>query len=160
MKKINTYIFEKLKLNNQSKLKEITFTDEELREDYKTVGVAYTKAEKLEIATKYNVEKLKIRDIQLVILDYLRKNRNNKSEFTEEDIWDFFRLDPPDGVYEKFKKYLEQEQDIFLKYMLDYYTDKITTINKRRRQTGYGYSYSEKRTIKIVDFLKKYLKIS
>ena len=160
MKTINAYITEKLKLNNQSKLKEITFTDEELREDYETIGVAYTKAEKLEIATKYNVQKLKIRDIQLVILEYLRKNRNNKSEFTEEDIWDFFRLDPPDGVYKKFKIYLEQEQDIFLKYMLNYYTDKITAINKRRRQNGYGYSYADKRIIRIVDFLKTYLKVA
>ena len=161
MKTINSYIFEKLKLTNQSKLKEITFTDEELRKDYQTVRYhVVTKKEKEVYAKKYNCNSLKIADIQLVIAEYSRKNRNNKSEFTEEDIWDFFRLNPPDGVYAKFKTYLEQEQDIFLEYMLKYYINKIVTINKRRRQNGYGYSYADKRIIRIIDFLKTYLKVA
>jgi hypothetical protein len=161
MKTINNFILERLKLNDESKIKELVFSDEELREDYQTVRYhVVTKKEKEVYAKKYNCNSLKIADIQLVIAEYSRKNRNNKSEFTKEDIWDFFRLNPPDGVYTKFKTYLEQEQDIFLKYMLKYYTDKIVTINKRRRQNGYGYSYSNKREIRIVDYLKKYLKVA
>lgn len=159
MKTINNFIIEKLKLTSQSKLKEMTFTDEELRKDYFEVSRAITKAEKEAIANKYMVNVLKIRDIQLVILDFLRKNRNNKTEFTEEDIFNFSLLDPPDGNYNKYVKYLEQESDEFLKYMLQYYINKAAHIGVRRRTANIGLSSNDRRILKIVDSLKKYLRI-
>ena len=161
MKTINNFIIERLKLNDESKIKELVFSDEELREDYQNVKYhVFTKKEKEVYANKYNCNSLKIGDIQLAILDYLRKNRNDKSEFTDEDVKDFARLDPPDGNYKKYVKYLEQESDKFVRYMLKSYLNKLTDINKRRRQIKYGYSYADKRIIRIVDYLKKYLKVA
>jgi len=156
-------IIERLKLNSESKIKqkkEFVFSDEELRKDYFEVSRAITKAEKEAIANKYMVNVLKIRDIQLVILDFLRKNRNNKTEFTEEDIFNFSLLDPPDGNYNKYVKYLEQESDEFLKYMLQYYINKAAHIGVRRRTANIGLSSNDRRILKIVDSLKKYLKVA
>ena len=156
MKTIDTYIIEKLTLNKQTKIVEPSFTDEELREDYQTVRYrVFKKSEKEVYANKYNCKSLKIRDIQLVILDYLRKNRHNKSEFIEDDVHDFERFEIPDGNYNKYVKYLEQEPENFIRYMLQFYKNKMSQIHRRTRLTGYGYSISDQRIIRIYDFLKK-----
>ena len=78
MKNLKDIISEKLIINKNLNIKEKEFTDEELRNDYNEVSGAYTKAEKEPFKDKYGVNSNKIRDIQLVILDHLRENRQKK----------------------------------------------------------------------------------
>ena len=155
MKQIVNYIFEKLILNKSVKS---GFTDEELMKDYNEVSYAYTKSEKKQIADKYGITILKIRDIQLAILDLLRKNRNKKKEFTNKDISNFFRYDIPD-TYNKFIKYLDEEPIEFIEYLRQFYEEKI---NKEPRIKKYRYypqmlSIADRHLLKILDNLEKYL---
>ena len=75
MKTIDFYIQEKLVIKNDSSIRK--FTDEELEKDYYKVWSATTKKEKEVIANKYGITEIRIRPIQIGILDLLRKNRKN-----------------------------------------------------------------------------------
>ena len=164
MKNIINYIFEhfenskfsiieKLKINSNTG--NFDYSDKELMDDYNTVAMTYTKSEKQEIASKYGVAVIKIRDIQLAIL---RENRKNKKEFTKDDVINFLRYDIPD-TYNKFEKYLDQEPIEFVEYLLQYYEDKI---NKDPRIKKYRYypqalSYADRHLLKVYDNLKKFI---
>ena len=153
MKQFITYISEKLTLS-QKNVKISTpsgYTDEELINDYNKVSVAYTKAEKKEIADKYGCELLTIRPIQLLILDKLRENRQEKHEFTKTDIKCFFRYDIPD-TYEKFKSYLSKEPDEFVEYLLEHYKKETKGIN-----TYGSISIADRHQLKILSNIQKYL---
>ena len=149
MKAINNYIIEKLIINKDSKLK--SFSDEELEKDYQAVWGSTTKAEKKVIADKYNCKDIRIRPIQIAILDKFRENRFDKKEFVLEDIHHFWRYEPSE-TYDKFKLYLEKEPENFIVYMYEQYVEKCKPILNR-----YYKSYADKRQIKIKDLLKRYL---
>jgi len=151
MKQITNYIQEGLRINKNTTVRKKEFTDEELRHDYECVNMAFSKSEKEPYMVKYDTTINKIRDIQLVILDKLRKNRQNKKEFDEKDIRDFCRFDMPWGRYEKLKTYLDQEPKEFLQYVLQYYEQKCKKIHP------YRHSIADKYTLRIRDNLKKYL---
>ena len=154
MNNLINYITEALKIGSKSKVNQKgNFTDEELRSDYNEVAGAYTKAEKDEFKLKYGVNTNKIRDIQLVILDYLRDNRQNKKEFNRDDFTDMMRYDLPER-YEKLEEYLDKEPIEFVEFLLKTYEDiikhkHISLLNPR--------SIADKHTVKRYNYLKKYL---
>lgn len=151
MKTIDFYIQEKLVIKNDSSIRK--FTDEELDEDYNKVWSAITKKEKEVIANKYGITEIRIRPIQIGILDLLRKNRKNKKEFTDKDIVNFFRYDIPD-TYNKFEDYLKEESDEFVKYLLKRYKEKIDEKNIIGK---FGISIADRHLLKIYDNIKKYI---
>ena len=156
MKNLKDIIVEKLIINKNLNIKEKEFTDEELRDDYNEVSGAYTKAEKEPFKDKYGVNSNKIRDIQLVILDYLRENRKKKKDFINDDFTDFIKLDPPER-YEKFAELLDKENKEFVEFLLKTYEgiikrNRINILNPR--------SISDKSIIKRLTNLKKYLGVS
>lgn len=148
---------EKMVITKDTKEKQIS--DEELENDYQTVRNAFTKSEKKGIADKYGCTDYRIKPIMDIILDKFRENRQYKKEFTPDDIKHFFRYDPPE-TYDKFKKFLEQEPDVFIVYFYEYYEEKINN-NKMIKKYRYSpnlLSYADRRTLKIFDNLKKYIK--
>lgn len=147
MKNLNNYILEKL---NVKDIKIKNFTDEELLNDYETVRMAYTKKEKEPLAIKYDVSSIKMRDIELAILDKLRENRFNKKEYERQDISNFYKYDIPDR-YDRLKIYLDKEPKEFIKYLLDFLIDKAKKYNKNYL------SPANKHTIRTIANLKKYL---
>lgn len=151
MKTIDFYIQEKLVIRNDSSIRK--FTDEELENDYQEVNTAYTKAEKKVIADKYNCKDIRIRPIQIAILDKLRENRFKKKEFTDKDIRNFFRYDIPD-TYNKFEAYLKEESNEFVKYLLDRYKEKV---NKKDLTNKFGISIADRHLLKVYDNIKKYI---
>lgn len=149
MKHIESFITEKLRINKNIKLD--TFTDEELRNDYHEIKGAYLKAEKQKLAEKYDSESLKIRDIELIILDKLRDNRHKKTTYDEEDFNDFVRLDPPDR---KLKEYLDKEPIEFVEYLYKRYE----SIVKKRNLFKYkNMSIADKHILKLYEIYKSYL---
>ena len=149
MKNISLYILEKLNIQSID-INKCSFTDKELLDDYEAARSSYTKAEKEPIANKYGVSSLKMHDIELAILDELRKNRFNKKEFDRQDITNFYRYDIPDR-YDRLKIYLDKEPKEFIKYLLDFLIDKAKKYNKKYL------SPANKHTIRTIANLKKYL---
>lgn len=149
-------INEKLIINKNLNIKEKEFTDEELRNDYEEVSGAYTKAEKEPFKDKYGVNSNKIRDIQLVILDHLRENRQKKKKFTVDDYKDFIRLEPPER-YEKFAELLDNEPKEFIEFLLKIYEGiiKINHINILNPRSS-----ADKSRVRRLQNLKKYLGVS
>ena len=149
-------IDEKLKINSNTGTYD--FTDEEMVNDYNEVHFAYTKAEKKAIADKYGITDLRIRPIEIAILDLLRENRKKKKEFTKEDITNFFRYDIPD-TYNKFAKYLDEEPIEFVEFMKQ---TQENIIDKNPRIKKYRYypqalSYADRHQLKMYDNFVKYL---
>lgn len=153
MIKLQDYIQEKLQLNDKSKIKTLgPFTDEELMDDYSEVGGAYTKAEKEKFAMKYGINTNKIREIQIVILNYLRDNRQKKKEFEITDFQNFTRYDLPEK-YEKLEEYLDQETEEFLKFVLHKYKEMAELFRFNAR------SIADRHVMKRISQLEKYLGI-
>lgn len=151
MQSINNYILEKLKkigINTQEK----EYTDEELRKDYDKVWWATTKKEKQEVADKYGCSIIKIKDIQQEILKILKENRQNKKEFDDNDMKDFFRMEIPD---KQWNKYLKEEPIEFVEYLYNYYDKKTKGIQHRYPST---LSIADRRSLKLLNIFKKYLK--
>lgn len=164
MKLINNYISEKLIINANSQKK--TYSDEELMNDYNEVWGAITKTEKKTIADKYGISIIKIKDIQLHILDLLRENRHKKNpkDFTIDDILNFNRFDVPKTVYKKFSEYLDKEPIEFVEFMKQYVNDKIEKdprLKKNRynpnRYSSYVSSLADRNLLKWYENLEKYL---
>ena len=153
MKKLTEHITEALKINSKSKVNQKgNFTDEELRSDYDEVATAYTKAEKDVFKLKYGVNTNKIRDIQIEILNYLRDNRNKKTQFNMDDVIDFIRYDLP-MKYEKIEEYFKLESEKFLKEVLSYYRRNAKGINPNPNRQ----SYNDKYILKRIAQLEKYV---
>ena len=152
MKDIKQILIEKLHINKDVKV--IGFTDEDLRKDYNEVWGALTKSEKKVIADKYGVTDIRIKPIQIAILDKLRENRFEKSEFTEDDIYDFFKYEITGSVYNKLKVYLDQEPKEFIEYLLEYY-NKIC--NKYINVPPSMLSIAHKYNIKCLKNITRYL---
>ena len=152
MKDIKQILIEKLHINKDVKV--IGFTDEDLRKDYETVRWAYTKKEKMDIGDKYGVTDIRIRPIQIAILDKLRENRNNKKYFTEEDLHDFFKYDIACSVYNKLKVYLDKESKEFIEYLLEYYNKIYKKYINKHPST---LSIAQKYNIKCLKNITRYL---
>ena len=151
MNNLNNYIQEKLKINSQTKIIS-GFTDEELKNDYSEISGAYLKSQKEPLALKYGVTSIKIRDIQLAILDQLRENRKKKKEFTMEDVRYFIKYDMPDS-YNRYKVYLDQESKEFVEYILEYYKNRGKNISPYPGRQ----SIADKYILKKIENIQKYL---
>ena len=111
-----------------------------------------TKAEKEKFSMKYGINTNKIREIQIVILNYLRDNRQKKKEFEITDFQNFTKYDLPEK-YEKLKEYLDKETEEFLKFVLHKYKElfDISRYNER--------SIAGRHVMKRISQLEKYLGI-
>jgi hypothetical protein len=141
-------IYEGIKLSSNSKVN-YEYSDEELMKDYSKITNAYLKKDKEQIADKYNVSSIKIRDIQIAILDKLRENRKKKDSFDRNDIVYFIKYDIPEN---KYNNYLQEESDEFVEYLLQHYEKRARLINRR-----YSLSAADKFILKRIDKIKKYL---
>lgn len=153
MKNLNNYIIERLHITKKTKANQ--YNEEELRKDYENINYAYTKASKQEIANKYDCTVLKIRDIQLVILDILRDLRHKKKDFTKEDLQDFLHYRIPQR-YKQLKPYLEKEPNDFVEFLYNYYDNYCKQHNCKYKK--YGGSYADNTKLETRDSLLQYLK--
>jgi len=160
MKSIINYICEKLNKINSKTADFEEFTDEELRKDYKEVWGATTKKEKQEIGDKYGCTDIKIRSIQIAILDILREHRNNKKEFTNNDVFDFIDYEIPEKQYEQ---YLDKETTNFVEYLFGFYEKKVNKLRCVQKYginstfNSYNSSIADRHLITIYRKIKKYL---
>lgn len=159
MKNLYNIIFEKLIINANSKKKQ--YNPEELRKDYHDVEWAMTKAEKQVFAQKYGVNSNKYKDIQYQILLLLRELRQNKKEFDQKDINDFYRFDWKE---KEFFDYLNAEPIDFIKYIFQMLEENLKKkgifkwvgiLNKRN--FNYHISYADKNLLDRYEKIKKYL---
>ena len=150
MLNITNFIFEKLKINSQSKINNTNFTDEELMSDYILLIKSYSIKEKQQLAEKYRCSSLNAKNIQSAILDELRENRQSKTEFTKNDIIYFLRYDIPEN---RFITYLKQEPKEFVEYLLEYYKKLAVHINPRPGLQTDGDKFILKRIAKIQKYL-------
>ena len=136
--------------------KQSAFTREELRGDYDRAEYA-DNAEKKQLAAKYGITSLKKDDIRKAILLQLREVRKVATDFSIEDVRDFFHQDP--GIL-KIKESLKEESLEFVKYLKEH---ELAYLKKRGLDKWIGFpignntwglSYSDK------DALKRYAKIT
>lgn len=153
MKTLKNKILEGLKINSKSKINYIYFTDEELRNDYEEVSMAYTKAEKQKFANKYGIQSNKILEIQQRIIEILRDNRQEKKKFDMEDFKDFIRLNLPER-YDKLKEYFDKEPKEFLDFLYKYYDNKTS---RTRNYAPSRLSINDRYQIKRYNQIKNYL---
>ena len=162
MKQITTYIQEGLKITSKTKVNDFNFTDEEMRKDYTAVSSCDTKAEKQEYAKKYGVNSNKFREIQLVILDFLRKNRFKKKDYDVNDVRDFYRIDIPDTPYRKSKDFFEKEPIEFVEYLKSFFENESEHF-KRAKQAFRRYgsfskiSMADRHQLNMYNNVVKYL---
>lgn len=149
MKKLIKYIQEKLIINKDTEVIH-ELTPEVMRNDYNEVWGATSKKEKKEIADKYACDDIRIRPIQIAILDKLRELRFDKDEYDTDDRLDFFRYDIPQ-VYNRLKIWLDKEPIEFVQYLSYVYTKLTSKINPFRC------SIADKRKLDLAKGFKRYL---
>lgn len=159
---INNFIQEKLKINSKSKLSTQSFTDEELRNDYKEVKYAFSKSEKLPFMQKYDVDANKIEVICQKILKLLRENRHNKKDYNQDDAIDFYRMNIPDTPYRKSEEYFEKEPIEFIEYLKVYFEKESQPFKRAResfRRIGRmnGISIADRHQLNMYNNVIKYL---
>lgn len=149
MKNINNFIQEKLIINKDTEVIH-ELTPEVMRDDYNSVWGATTKKRKKEFADKYACDDIRIRPIQIAILDKLRELRFDKDEYDTNDRSDFFKYDIPQ-VYNKLKVWLDKEPIEFVQYLSDVYAKLTSKINPFRC------SIADKRKLDFAKGFKRYL---
>lgn len=147
---LNNFIIKKLKINSNSKVNTNSFSDEELKEDYRKLINCYSIKDKQPLAIKCGCDSVRVKDIQLAILDKLRENRQLKSEYTKEDIATFLKYDIGDN---KLITYLKQETKEFAEALLEYYKNRGKNINPRPSMQTIADKYILKRIAKIQNYL-------
>lgn len=101
------------------------FTVTEMLEDIKSVKNCLTTAEKKVFVDKYGLTAKKIGDIVNGILLLCKRDRSSRSKFDETDIMAFMMLSNYPGTYKKMENCLIDENIKFVKYMMDYYFEKV-----------------------------------
>jgi hypothetical protein len=149
MKNINNFIQEKLIINKDTEVIN-ELTPEVMRDDYNSVWGATTKKRKKEFADKYACDDIRIRPIQIAILDKLRELRFDKDEYDTNDRSDFFKYDITQ-VYNKLKVWLDKEPIEFVQYLSDVYAKLTSKINPFRC------SIADKRKLDFAKGFKRYL---
>ena len=89
-----------------------------------------SKSEKLEIGLKYGLPKEKCgrsENIIKKIYSYLQYLRNNKTEYTQNDIHDFYGMINGAQKYQDLESFLMYEPKNFIKYLLEYLENTIQT---------------------------------
>ena len=135
----------------------------EMLEDIKKVRDAYELKEKKAIADKYGIQSKKIAEIEHGILIKAAEDRATRKTYDENDIKAFRQLTNMPEIYNKLKAFLKQEPEAFVKYLKDYYEEYLkkenlfSFINWKPSDLKYRVSYGKIYSIKIYQFLVKYL---
>lgn len=110
------------------------------------------------MAEKYNIRSKKIKDIQVAILEELRKSRSHAIEFDKDDITFFNRLDG------KFKDNIEKESISFILFLKDFLTERMKTKNlfdkiglHTKRDWNFIMTAADKYLIEKYIIIEKYL---
>ncbi len=135
-----------------------TFSKAELIKDYNELDDrSYENSFKKELAEKYNTSK-KIKDIQVAILEELRKVRSHSIVFDNDDIVFFNRLDG------KFKDNVEKESISFILFLKDFLTERMKSKNlfdkigmHTKRDWNFIMSAADKYLIEKYVTIEKYL---
>ena len=131
-------------------------TREELINDFEQVYYI-DNSEKLILSQKYNTSK-KIKDIQNVILIFLREERKTRQSFDSKDITNFLRFDFPD---KKLIEYLKEENIEFVNYYKQFLFNKLKEKNLHKyieSKNLSGLSPSNKYFIKRYRVINDYVK--
>ena len=135
----------------------------EMLEDIKNVNNAYELKEKKAIADKYGIQSKKIKEIEHAILIKAAEDRATRKTYDENDIKAFRQLTNMPEIYNKFEAWLKLEPEEFIKYLKDYYEEYLKKekifnyVNWRPSDLKYHISYNKIYSIKIYQFLIKYL---
>lgn len=89
-----------------------------------------SKSEKLEVGLKYGLPKEKCsrsENIIKKIYSYLQYLRNNKTEYSQNDIHDFYGMINGAQKYQDLESFLMYEPKNFIKYLLEYLENTIQT---------------------------------
>ena len=127
-----------------------SFSDDELRSDYRKIQDTYDREEKLALKEKYNVSSLKASDIENAILLQLQKNRSTKKTFSQDDLRDWSRLYPNIGTYKTLVVSLKQESQDFIDYVKSVYEEKV------KKLSGKPLTMANKYQLSIYKNLRKY----
>ena len=135
----------------------------EMLEDIKKVRDAYELKEKKAIADKYGIQSKKIAEIEHGILIKAAEDRATRKTYDGNDIKAFRQLTNMPEIYNKLEAFLKQEPEAFVKYLKDYYEEYLkkenlfSFINWKPSDLKYRVSYGKIYSIKIYQFLVKYL---
>lgn len=113
MKSLSQYINEKL------------LSIEEMTKDYDIIADYPDTATKKSIASKYGITSKKSADIQKTILVAIRNERNNRHEYSDDDITWFKRLSDMPSRYKTLCAWLDEESLDFVNFMRSYYEEKL-----------------------------------
>ena len=113
MKSLLQYINEKL------------LSIEEMTKDYDIISDYPDTATKKSIASKYGITSKKSADIQKAILIAIRNERNNRHEYSDDDITWFKRLSDMPSRYKTLCVWLDEESLDFINFMRAYYEEKL-----------------------------------
>lgn len=132
---------------------------EEYINDYKESD-SVSGNEKKALAEKYHTSP-KIKDIQKAILFKMRDERHTRTEFRDEDITNFSRLDFPER---DFEKYLAEEPIEFVRFYADHYLQMLKKKHLDRligqKLNGYNTSISDRYHIKRYTTILNYLTVN
>lgn len=135
-----------------------SFSRDEMEQDYNNLSMFVTMKEKKELGKKYGIDSGKIKDLQAVILQAIRRYRHEKTVFDEKDVKDFYLMGFP-MVYNKLVLILKEEPKSFVEYLYKYMFNRMVQngiMDKTGRVKRY-YSYSEKNEVDALYFVKRYL---
>lgn len=121
MKSLSQYIIEKL------------LSIEEMTKDYDIISDYPDTATKKSIASKYGITSKKSADIQKAILVAIRNERNNRHEYTDDDITWFKRLSDIPSRYNTLCTWLDEESLDFINFMRAYYEE---TLKSKKSKFG------------------------
>lgn len=121
MKSLLQYINEKL------------LSIEEMTKDYDIISDYPDTATKKSIASKYGITSKKSADIQKAILVAIRNERNNRHEYSDDDIIWFKRLSDMPSRYKTLCIWLDEESLDFIDFMRAYYEE---TLKSKKSKFG------------------------
>lgn len=134
-------------------------SESEIRQDYDKINDLPSIDNKQAIMEKYGIQSKKTIDIKISLLDFLRENRNNKSEFTDEDIKYFLRqTNGFPTIYKKVNEMLSKESNEFVLYLFDKYKKQVQNRKlENAKSTDKNLGVQDKFTLKCFENIEKYV---
>lgn len=157
MKSLSQYISEKL------------MSVDEMIEDYNVISNSPDTNTKKNIASKYGLVSKKSADIQKAILIAMRNERNDRHNFSDDDITWFNRLSDMPSRYKTLCTWLDEESLEFVNFMRSYYEEKLKSKKSKfgslfdlknsakGRDWNYVMSYADKYLIDTYNNLTQYI---
>lgn len=157
MKSLSQYISEKL------------MSVDEMIKDYNVISNSPGTNTKKNIASKYGLVSKKSADIQKAILIAMRNERNDRHNFSDDDITWFNRLSDMPSRYKTLCTWLDEESLEFVNFMRSYYEEKLKSKKSKfgslfdlknsakGRDWNYMMSYADKYLIDTYNNLTQYI---